>query len=378
MPNTTVFSDFVNFYREMYSPETLSASDIFAKKTEAFSIDDVVHPADQKWFSEHNKEATVKKGSVVYLGDEPFYGLLSEVDDGIINRTFPHIVDRPASNHIKLMVLGDNAIFKNKVSGYLADGLIQVKNTEGHQGSAEEPIKYFDALLQKIDHSLPLVRRQRGEQLGHSLTRTAQALAEILDLNDQQNAMMTGREDLSVGDNEFPLIPAWELRHALMDKWPGNRMTTDGVLHISGDDLPQSSEIGRLELYPWRSLQRGVIPEWIKEAIASGDVPPSVSKAASVIINILDRLDDDANDLLFVVANPEEWADAIRGTATAAGHDNVDQLIDRFTKKQLLYSDTRDLSIDNLLDACIGDGAQSQRSADKRLHGLSGVDITTN
>ena len=111
--------------------------------------------------------------------------------------------------------------------------------------------------------------------------------------------------------------------------------------------------------------------------IAEGDVPPSVSKAASVIINILDRLDDDANDLLFVVANPEEWADAIRGTAQAADHDNVDQLLDRFTKKQLLYSDTRDLSIDNLLDACIGDGAKSQRSADKRLHGLSGVDITT-
>ncbi|MDN8624851.1 MULTISPECIES: hypothetical protein [Corynebacterium] len=377
MPNTTILSDFVTFYREMYSPKTLSASDIFAKKTESFSIDDVIHPADQKWFSDHDKEATVKKGSIVYLGDEPFYGLLSEVDDGIINRTFPHIVDRPASDHLKLMVLGDNAVFKNKVSGYLADGLIQVKNTEGHQGSAEEPIKYFDALLQKIDHSLPLVRHQRGEQLGHSLTRTAQALAEILDLNDQQNAMMTGRDNLNVKDDEFPLIPAWELRHVLMDKWPGNRMTTDGKLHISGEDLPTADEVARLELYPWRSLRRGFIPEWIKEKIAEGDVPPSVSEAASVVISILDRLDDDANDLLFVVANPQEWIDAIRGTAIAAHHDNVDHLIDRFTKKQLLYADTRDLSFDNLLDACIGDGAKSQQSAEKRLHGLSGVDITT-
>ena len=77
MPNPTVFSDFVKFYRDMYSPEALSASDIFAKKTESFSINDVIHPADQKWFAEHNKEASIKKGSIVYLGDEPFYGLLS-------------------------------------------------------------------------------------------------------------------------------------------------------------------------------------------------------------------------------------------------------------------------------------------------------------
>ena len=376
MADNTVFSRIVSFYRDMYSPETLSASDIFATKAQSFSIGDIIHPEDQKWFAAHDKEATIHNGSVVYLGDEPFYGLLAEVDDGIINRTFPHVVDRPASSHIKLMVLGDNAVFKNKVSGYVADGLSQVKNTVGHQGSPELPITYFDALLEKIDYALPLVRSNRGEQLGHSLTRTAQALAEILDLNDQQHAMMTGRDDLNVGESTFPLIPSWELRHVLMDKWPGNHMMMDGALHISGDGRPASGDIARLELYPWRSLRRGVIPEWIKDAIRAGDVPPSVSTVASVVIDVLDRLDDDTNDLLFVVANPDEWTDAIRGTATAAGHGDVNQLLNRFTKKQLLYSDTRDLATDNLLDPCVGDGAKSQKSAEKRLHGLTGVDIT--
>ena len=56
MPNPTVFSDFVKFYRDMYSPEALSASDIFAKKTESFSINDVIHPADQKWFAEQRSK----------------------------------------------------------------------------------------------------------------------------------------------------------------------------------------------------------------------------------------------------------------------------------------------------------------------------------
>lgn len=294
---------------------------------------------------------TFTKGS----SQKNFSGPL-DVSEGKWNRVAPHVLDcPPMGRKVKVVWLGINPAIDRGKKKYKNIWEAPLSKVLTH--SFDKCKEYGDDLYFKIDTAAmrlqeklqEIILRENGTYVQVNLEEIegdpcVRALAEVLLLNRQQWAQVTGK-DTVWGENSVPF--SWTLLNTIKDAWYADKLwnkkpwwESDKNIALAFRDRNRPiegieifyDEVMRLELYPMRTDKASDL------GIFSGDPElPSVRAVSSVLGALLAASESDS-DFVIIGKRIEEWRQALGAWAEHSGSVEKEEIIKKFDGRLLQFS----------------------------------------